>query len=116
MGPIYHVSCEDCGKDYIGETERSFKARFDKHKRLSSVNSEVSCHIHQENPSHSVSLTGSRISGVEQGWFQRGVKEAIFIHVMKPSLNRDGRCFNLSPIWHNIVGERIGKGACAQSS
>ena len=29
VGPIYHVSCEDCGKDYIGETERSFKARFD---------------------------------------------------------------------------------------
>ena len=61
LGPIYHVSCEDCGKDYIGETERSFKARFDEHKRPSSVNSEVSRHIYQENPGHSVSLTGSRI-------------------------------------------------------
>ena len=87
VGPIYHVSCEDCGKDYIGETKRSFKARFDEHKRPSSINSEVSCHIHQENPGHSVSLTGSRILGVEQGWFQQGVKEAIFIHAMKPSLN-----------------------------
>ena len=91
VGPIYHVSYEDCGKDYIGETKRSFKARFDEHKRPSSVNSEVSCHIHQENPGHSVSLTGSRILGVEQGWFQQGVKEAIFIHAMKPSLNRDDR-------------------------
>ena len=54
--------------------------------------------------------------GVEQGWFQRGVKEAIFIHAMKPSLNRDGGRFNLSPIWHNIVGERIGKGTRTQSS
>ena len=62
------------------------------------------------------SLTGSRIFGVEQGWFQRGVKEAIFIHAMKPGLNWDGERFNLSPIWHNIVGERIGKGARAQSS
>ena len=31
VGPIYHVSCEDCGKDYIGERERSFNARFDEH-------------------------------------------------------------------------------------
>ena len=116
VGPIYHVSCEDFGKDYIGETERSFKERFDDHKRPSSVNSEVSRHIHQENPGRSVSLTGSRILGVAQGLFQRRVKEAIFIHAMKPSLNRDGGRFNLSPIWHNIVGERIGKGARAQSS
>ena len=52
VGPIYHVSCEDCGKDYmyIGETERSFKARFDEHKRPSSVISEVSRHIHQRKP------------------------------------------------------------------
>ena len=116
VGPIYHVFCEDCAKDYIGETEKSFKARFDEHKRPSSVNFEVSRHIHQENPGHSVSLTESRILGVEQGWFQRGVKEAIFIHTMNPSLNRDGGHFNLSPMWHNIVGEKIGKGARAQSS
>ena len=116
VGPIYHVSCEDCGKDYIVETERSFKARFDEHKRPSSNNSEVFRYIHQENPGYSVSLMGSRILGVEQGWFQRGVKEAIFIHAMKPSLNRDGGRFNLSSIWHNIVGERIGKGTRAQSS
>ena len=48
---------------------------------------------------------------MEQGWFPRGVKESIFIHALKPSLNRDGGRFNLSPIWHNIVDERIGKGA-----
>ena len=61
-------------------------------------------------------MTGSRILGADQRWFQRGVKESIFIHAIKPSLNRDGGRFNLSPIWHNIVGERIGKGAHAQSS
>ena len=116
VGPIYHVSCEDCEKDYIGEMERSFKARFDKYKRPSSVSSEVSRHIHQDNNTgHSVTLTGSRILGVEQGWFQRGVKESISIHAMKPSLNRDGGRFNLSPISHNIVDERIGKGARTQS-
>ena len=105
------MSCKYCGKDYIGDTERSFKARFDEHERPSSVNSEVSRHIRQENSGHSVSLAGSKVLGVEQGWFQRRVKESIFIHALKPSFNRDGGRFNLSPIWHNIVDERIGKGA-----
>ena len=105
------MSCEDCGKDYIWETEISFKVRFDEHKRPSSVNSEISRHIHQEKPGNSVSLMGSTVLGVKQGWFQRGVKESIFIHALKPSPNRDGRRFNLSPIWHNMVDERIGKGA-----
>ena len=43
------------------------------------------------------------------------VKESIFSHAIKPSLNQDGGRSNLSPIWHNIVGERIGKGALTQS-
>ena len=53
---------------------------FDELKRHGSVNSELSRHVHQENPGHSVSLMGSRILGMEQGWFQRGVKESIFSH------------------------------------
>ena len=52
------MSCGDCEKDYIGETERAFKSRFDEHRKSSSVNSEVSCYIHQENPGHSVRFDG----------------------------------------------------------
>ena len=29
------------------------------------------------------------------------MKESIFVHALKPSLNRDGGRFNLFPIWHN---------------
>ena len=50
VGRIPHVSCEDCGKDSIGETERSFKARFEEHKRPSSVNSEVSATSTKKTP------------------------------------------------------------------
>ena len=38
------------------------------------------------------------------------MKESIFIQALKQSLNQDGGRFNLFPIWHNIVDERIGKG------
>ncbi|KAI8513696.1 hypothetical protein Bbelb_080200 [Branchiostoma belcheri] len=45
-----------CQETYIGETERSLKARFQEHTRPSSASSEVSQHIHTESPRHFVSL------------------------------------------------------------
>ena len=37
---------------------------------------------------------------------ERGVKEAIHIQALKPSLNRDGGRYNLPTIWNNIIKER----------
>ena len=79
VGPVYHISCNDCEASYIGETERSLKVRFSEHRRPSSTNSEVSKHIHQENPGHGVRLDKTKILAVEPKWFERGVKEAIYI-------------------------------------
>ena len=28
VGPVYKISCEECDATYMGETERSLKARF----------------------------------------------------------------------------------------
>ena len=50
VGPVYHISCEDCDASYVGETERSLRARFGEHRRPSSTTSEVSKHIHSEQP------------------------------------------------------------------
>ena len=107
-GPIYHIKCEghdkdQCDHDYIGETERTLKARFMEHRRPSSSTSEVSRHIHSENPHHSVSLETVRILDREPAWFERGVKEAIYIRAYKPKLNRDGGRFNLPHIWDNTL-------------
>ena len=40
-------------------------------------------------------------------WFERGVKEAIFIRALNPSLNRDGGRYNLPPVWDNIIKNRV---------
>ena len=40
VGPVYKIMCEDCETSYLGETERSLKARFNEHRRHSSVNSD----------------------------------------------------------------------------
>ena len=36
-----------------------------------------------------------------------GVKEAIYIQGLNPSLNRDGGRYNLFPVWNDIIKERL---------
>ena len=105
VGPVYHISCEDCEASYIGETERSLKARFQEHRRPSSSTSEVSKHLHTEQPGHSVQLDKVKILDVEPRWFERGVKEAIHIKVNKPTLNRDGGRYQLPSVWDNLLAK-----------
>ena len=107
VGSVYHIKCEDCGASYVGETERSLKARFGEHRRPSSTTSEVSKHIHTDSSSHNILLENTKILAVESNWFERGVKEAIHIRALKPSLNRDGGRYNLSSIWNNIIRKRL---------
>ena len=108
VGPIYEIKCEDCDASYVGETERSLKARFSEHRRPSTVSSEVSKHIHTDQPNHNIKLDNTKILSVESKWFDRGVKETIYIRARNPSLNKDGGRYNLPPIWTNIIKKRLG--------
>ena len=53
-----------CEKDYIGETEKTLKARFMEHRTASSNTIEVARHIHQDCPWHAVSLESVKNSGL----------------------------------------------------
>ena len=116
VGPLYKISCEECEATYVGETERSLKARFGEHRRPSSTTSEVSKHIHTDSPDHTIMLENTKILEVEHKWFERGVKEAIHIRALKPSLNRDGGRYNLPLIWNNIIKERLTESAMGTTS
>ena len=111
VGPVYKISCEECEATYVGESECSLKTRFGEHRKPSSTTSEVSNHIHTDNPDHTITLENTEILAVEHKWFERGVKEAIHIRALKPSLNRDGGRYNLPPIWNNIIKERLTESA-----
>ena len=104
---MYHIPCTDCTDDYIGETERSLKARFGEHGRPSTTSSEVSRHIHSSSPKHSIDLETTDVLTVEPKWFERGVKEAIYIKAYSPSLNKDGGRYQLPAIWNNIIQDRV---------
>ena len=58
--------------------------------RPSSTTLEVTKHIQTDNPNHNITLENTKILLVGHKWFERGVKKAIHIRVLNPSLNRDG--------------------------
>ena len=106
-GPVYHILCLTCEADYVGETERSLKAGFDEHRRPSSRTSEVFTHIHTDCQGHTVHIEEAKILAVEPKWFERGVKEAIYIRAIHPSLNRDGGRYNLPPVYNNKITKHV---------
>ena len=108
VGPVYHITCDDCEEHYVGETERSLRARFKEHRRPSSVTSEVSQHLHTDQPGHSVDIENVKILTVENRWFERGVKEAVFIRSVGPTLNKDKGRYKLPHVWENTIHRELG--------
>ena len=60
-----------------------------------------------EHPDHSVEWDHTDILMTESRWFERGVKEAIYIRALNPSLNQDGGRYNLPPVSDNIIQRRV---------
>ena len=108
-GPLYLTRCQgktsrgQCTETYIGETERSIKARFLEHRHPSSTSSEVSQHIHIESPGHNIDLQEVEILNREPRFVERGIREAIQIRVHQPTLNRDGGRHKLSSLYDTVL-------------
>ena len=99
-GVIYKYSCGrvDCGEEYIGESGRTFGERYREHMRAPSPIMD-----HQNITGHEVSLDNFTIVGMEENSIARNIKEAIFIRVNDPSLNRNIGKFQLSHIWDEVL-------------
>ena len=74
---------------------------------LMALNTLLNCseapHVHVDRPEHAVSMDKVKILTLDNRKFERGVKEAIYIRVMEPSLNKDGGCYLLPAVWTNLL-------------
>ena len=99
-GVIYRCRCGrvDCEEEYIGESGRTFGERYREHMRAPSPIMD-----HQNTTGHEVSLDNFSIVGREDNSIARNIKEAIFIRVNGPSLNRNIGKFQLPHIWDEVL-------------
>ena len=97
-GTVYHIHCEQCNKDYVGETSRSLETRVKEHlsRNLSAV------HEHCKLTDHSVDSSKTKVLATESNTFKCRKREAIEIRLRNPSLNRDNG-FKLARIYDAIL-------------
>ena len=100
---IYRIPCE-CGKVYIGETERTIETRVKEHRRHLRLGqfekSAIAEHCAQEN--HNIHWEETAQLGRTRGYWDRITKEAIEIRLHPNNINRD-RGLQLSSAWNPAI-------------
>ena len=100
IGVIYRYKCNrvECDEEYIGESARNFAERFKKHLKTPS-------HIHDHSviSGHSVTIDNFSIVGRENQNLLRTIKEALYIRVNNPSLNKNIGKYHQPHIWDEVL-------------
>ena len=99
-GVIYSYKCGrvDCDEEYIGESSRTFGERFKEHQKAPSPIFD-----HHNITGHDISVENFNIGGKEEHNLKRTIKEALYIRVNNPSLNRNGGKYHLPHIWDEVL-------------
>ena len=104
---IYGLKCphSNCEETYVGETQQAVKKRASQHRRPTQGDQPHSAiYTHLQESGHSFKDSDLVILDKEEHWFERGVREAIYERVEKPSLNKPGGLrFNLKHIWDRAL-------------
>ena len=99
-GVIYRFKCSHhgCKEEYIGESARNFAERFKEHQKAPSPIFDH-CNI----SGHNININNFTIVGREDQNPTRAIKEALFIRVNDPSLNRNIGKYHLPHIWDEVL-------------
>ena len=97
---VYAIQCQDSGCEelYIGETKQTLAKRMSQHRRASTGCGDSAVYTHLDITKHSFDNKDVKILDRESKWYERGVKEAIYVKREEPSLNRGGG------LRHNLAG------------
>ena len=97
---IYSYKCDrvECDEEYIGESARTFGERFKEHlKCLSPI------YDYSNITGHRTTHDNLSIAGREDQNLMRLIKEAIYIRVSSPSLNKNIGKYHLPHIWDEVL-------------
>ena len=99
-GVIYRYKCDrvGCDEEYIGESSRTFGERFGEHLKAPSP-----IYDHFNTTGDNVIIDNFSIVGREYQNFIRTIKEALYIRVNNPSLNRNIGKYHLPHIWDEVL-------------
>ena len=99
-GVIYRYKCNEkgCEEEYIGESARTFAEKFKEHQKAHSPIFDH-CNI----SGHNININNFTIVGREDQNHTRAIKEALFIRVNDPSLNRNIGKYHLPHIWDGVL-------------
>ena len=99
-GVICRYKCDrvEYDEEYIGESSRTFGERFKEHQKASSP-----IYDHYNISGHMVSIDNFSIVGREDQTLMRTIKEALYIRVNNPSLNRNIGKYHLPHIWDEVL-------------
>ena len=99
-GVIYRYQCDrvDCDEEYIGESSRTFSERFKEHLKPPSPICD-----HSNITGHNVTINNFNIVGREDLNQMRTIKEALYIRVNDPSLNRNVGKYHLPHVWDEVL-------------
>ena len=97
-GVIYRCDRVECDDEYIDESSRTFGERFKKH-----LKAPFPIFDHYNTTGHKVSLETFSIVGREEQNLMRTIKEALYIRVNNPSLNRNIGKYHLPHIWDEVL-------------
>ena len=99
-GIIYHYQCPhiNCTSTYIGESGRTLGDRIKEHFKAPSP-----IHQHSSTTGHPMDLNQFNILHKEVNSQHRTIKEAMFIHMQDPPLNRNLGKYQLLHIWDHLL-------------
>ena len=99
-GVIYRYQWDrvDCDEEYIGESSRTFGERFKEHLKPPSP-----IYHHSNITGHNVTINNFNIVGREDLNLMRTIKEALYIRVNDPSLNRNVGKYHLPHVWDEAL-------------
>ena len=88
----------ECNEEYIGESSGTFGERFKEHQKAPSPIFDPF-----NTTGHSISVENFNIVGREEQNLKRAIKEALYISVNNPSLNKNVGKYHLPHIWDEVL-------------